>query len=97
MGTLLALNWSLLSVYTNSVARAYLRPFDGLEGAGEGGRSWPSRSMCFKALPTPFTGVPLEAMVEVGGSFFTWTRDHKPLLSAWNGGRSPVEVDFSRV
>ena len=29
---------------------AYCRPFLGLEGAGEGGRSCPSRSTCCKAL-----------------------------------------------
>ena len=28
----------------------YWRPFRGLDGAGEGGRSWPSRSTCEKAL-----------------------------------------------
>jgi len=32
------------------VARAYLRPLDGEEGAGEGGRSWPSRSIWERAL-----------------------------------------------
>ena len=50
MGTLLALYWSLPSVYTSSVARAYCRPFLGLEGAGEGGKSWPSRSRFVTAL-----------------------------------------------
>ena len=41
-------------MYTNSVARAYLFPFRGLEGAGEGGRSWPSRSNLATALPKAF-------------------------------------------
>ncbi len=41
-------------MYTNSVARAYLFPFRGLEGAGEGGRSWPSRSNLGTALPKAF-------------------------------------------
>ena len=48
---LLALYWSVPSVYTNSVARAYLLPLRGLDGAGEGGRSWPSISIPEKALP----------------------------------------------
>jgi hypothetical protein len=38
------LYWSVLSEYTNSVARAYFLPLRGVLGAGEGGRSWPSRS-----------------------------------------------------
>ena len=38
-------------MYTNSVASAYLFPFRGLEGVGEGGRSWPSRSNLGTALP----------------------------------------------
>ena len=38
-------------MYTNSVARAYLFPLRGLEGVGEGGRSWPSRSNLGIALP----------------------------------------------
>lgn len=42
------------SVYTSSVARAYLFPFRGLEGVGEGGRSWPSRSSLETALPKAF-------------------------------------------
>lgn len=37
---------------TNSVARAYLLPLRGLEGAGEGGRSCPSRSILENALPS---------------------------------------------
>ena len=41
-------------MYTNSVASAYLFPFRGLEGAGEGGRSWPSRSNLGIALPKAF-------------------------------------------
>ena len=41
-------------MYTNSVANAYLFPFRGLEGAGEGGRSWPSRSSLATALPKAF-------------------------------------------
>lgn len=45
MGVLLALYWSLLSVNTSSVAKAYFLPLRGLEGAGEGGRSCPSRSI----------------------------------------------------
>lgn len=32
------------------MARAYFLPLRGLEGAGEGGRSWPSRSMCCRRL-----------------------------------------------
>lgn len=51
MGVLLALYWSVPSVYTNSVAKAYLFPFRGLEGAGDGGRSCPSKSTLEKALP----------------------------------------------
>ena len=51
MGILLALYWSVPSVYTNSVAKAYLLPFRGLEGAGDGGRSCPSKSILEKALP----------------------------------------------
>ena len=54
MGVLLALYWSVPSVYTNSVAKAYLLPFRGLEGAGDGGRSCPSRSVLEKALPSDF-------------------------------------------
>lgn len=38
-------------MYTNSVASAYLFPLRGLEGAGEGGKSCPSRSILEKALP----------------------------------------------
>ena len=41
-------------MYTNSVARAYLFPFRGLEGVGEGGKSWPSRSNLTMALPKAF-------------------------------------------
>ena len=52
------------SVYTNSVAKAYLLPFRGLEGAGEGGRSCPSRSMFEKALPRDFA-----FWGELGGTF----------------------------
>lgn len=37
-------------MYTSSVANAYFRPFRGLDGAGEGGRLWPSRST-ERALP----------------------------------------------
>jgi len=44
----------VLSVYTSSVAKAYLLPLRGLEGAGEGGRSCPSRSSLEKALPSDF-------------------------------------------
>lgn len=40
----------MLSVKTISVARAYFLPVWGLDGAGDGGRSCPSRSMCAKAL-----------------------------------------------
>ena len=40
----------MLSVKTISVASAYFRPVRGLDGAGEGGRLCPSRSMCAKAL-----------------------------------------------
>lgn len=59
IGTLLALYWSFPSVYTNSVARAYFLPFRGLEGAGEGGKSCPSRSILRKAFPKPLS-FPLE-------------------------------------
>ena len=41
----------MLSVYTNSVARAYFLPLRGLEGAGEGGRSCPSKSILENAFP----------------------------------------------
>ena len=54
MGVLLALYWSVPSVKTSSVAKAYFLPFRGLEGAGEGGRSWPSKSSFEKAFPRPF-------------------------------------------
>ena len=37
-------------MYTSSVARAYLRPFRGLDGAGEGGKLCPSRSNFEKAF-----------------------------------------------
>ena len=47
---LLALYWSVLSVKTISVASAYFLPLLGLDGAGDGGRSCPSRSTCPKAL-----------------------------------------------
>lgn len=40
----------MLSVKTISVASAYFRPVLGLDGAGDGGKSCPSRSMCAKAL-----------------------------------------------
>lgn len=56
MGVLLALYWSEPSVYTNSVAKAYLLPFRGLEGAGDGGRSCPSKSILEKALPKSLVG-----------------------------------------
>jgi hypothetical protein len=36
------------------VASAYRLPFLGLDGAGEGGRSWPSRSTWAKALARTF-------------------------------------------
>lgn len=55
MGTLLALYWSLLSVYTNSVINAYFLPLRGVLGAGEGGRSWPSMSCGINAFPTPLS------------------------------------------
>jgi hypothetical protein len=45
------LYWSLLSRYTSSVIKAYFRPLRGVLGAGEGGRSWPSRSSAVGALP----------------------------------------------
>lgn len=38
-------------MYTNSVANAYFLPLRGLEGAGEGGRLWPSKSIFEKACP----------------------------------------------
>lgn len=51
MGMLEAPYWSLVSVWTSSVARAYRRrPESGLDGAGEGGRAWPSRSTLVKTL-----------------------------------------------
>jgi hypothetical protein len=40
-------------VYTSSVAIAYFRPLRGLEGAGEGGKLWPSKSSFEKAFPMP--------------------------------------------
>jgi hypothetical protein len=40
----------VLSVNTISVASAYFRPVRGLDSAGDGGRSCPSKSMCAKAL-----------------------------------------------
>ena len=51
MGVLLALYWSVPSVKTSSVAKAYLLPFRGLEGAGDGGRLCPSKSILEQALP----------------------------------------------
>ncbi len=42
---------------TNSVAKAYFLPVRGLEGAGEGGKSCPSKSILAKAL---FKDVPFE-------------------------------------
>jgi hypothetical protein len=50
MGTELALYWSVLSVYTSSVMRAYFLPLRGVLGAGDGGRSWPSMSCVLSAL-----------------------------------------------
>lgn len=47
-----ALYWSECSVYTSSVARAYFLPFVGVEGAGEGGRSFPERSSFANAAPS---------------------------------------------
>lgn len=46
----------MLSVYTNSVASAYFLPLRGVEGAGEGGRLWPSKSNLAKAFPKDLTG-----------------------------------------
>ena len=43
-------------MYTNSVAIAYRFPLRGLEGAGEGGKSWPSKSTLENAFPKDFTG-----------------------------------------
>jgi hypothetical protein len=40
----------LLSVNTSSVARAYFLPFLGVDGAGDGGKSCPSRSKCATVL-----------------------------------------------
>jgi len=51
MGTLEALYWSLPSEKTSCVAMEYCLPDLGLDGAGEGGRSCPSRSTCARALP----------------------------------------------
>ena len=54
---------------TNSVARAYFLPLCGDDGAGDGGRSWPSRSMRANALPRedlPSEG-PFGARREGGG------------------------------
>lgn len=42
---------------TNSVAKAYFLPLRGLEGAGEGGKLWPSKSILEKAL---FKDLPFE-------------------------------------
>lgn len=42
---------------TNSVAKAYFLPLRGLEGAGDGGKSCPSKSILEKAL---FKDLPLE-------------------------------------
>ena len=42
---------------TNSVAKAYFLPLRGLEGAGEGGRSCPAKSIFEKAL---FRDLPFE-------------------------------------
>lgn len=68
IGTLLALNWSLPSVYTNSVARAYLLPALGLDGAGDGGRSCPARSTCGNAFFTALPSFPaVAAAVAPGG------------------------------
>lgn len=61
IGTLLALNWSFPSVYTNSVARAYLLPALGLDGAGDGGRSCPARSTCGNAFFTALPSFPAAA------------------------------------
>jgi len=55
MGTLAALYWSFPSEYTSCVAIEYCRPDLGLDGAGEGGKSWPSRSTCANALPRAFS------------------------------------------
>src|SRR2546426_814289 len=55
MGTELALCWSLPSVYTSSVIRAYFLPPRGVLGAGEGGKSWPSMSCEVKAFPVPLS------------------------------------------
>jgi hypothetical protein len=77
MGTELALYWSLLSRYTSSVIKAYFLPLRGVLGAGEGGRSWPSRSSAEGALPLE----PSPAMV------FTMTRiavlERNVAASAW--------------
>jgi len=60
IGILAALYWSLLSVYTSSVAKAYFLPLRGLDEAGVGGKSWPSKSMSWRALPSPLSFLPRE-------------------------------------
>ncbi len=66
MGTELALYWSLLSVYTSSVIRAYFLPLRGELGAGEGGRLWPSISSGIAVFPAALACLELSpAMVIV--------------------------------
>ena len=43
---------------------AYLRPIRGLDGAGDGGRLWPSRSILENAFPSALA---LEASLPPGG------------------------------
>ena len=72
MGTLLALYWSEPSVYTSSVANAYFRPFLGLEGAGDGGKLCPSRSILEKAFANPLGLDALPSLLGVVGSDMLW-------------------------
>jgi hypothetical protein len=66
MGTELALYWSLLSVYTSSVMRAYFLPLRGELGAGDGGRLWPSMSIGMAAFPAALAFLELSpAIVDV--------------------------------
>lgn len=50
-------------MYTSSVANAYFLPLRGVEGAGEGGRSCPSRSTFENALPREL--IPVEVGADI--------------------------------
>lgn len=45
-------------MYTNSVANAYFRPLRGVDEAGDGGRSCPSRSICVLTFSRAPLGLP---------------------------------------